>query len=72
MDSEPEQSTEEIPDGVSQPSDREEKPISEASNTSSPPRPRHSMDTRLHTRMRARGTRRYFQQFGCSTDTDEE
>ena len=67
---EPERSVEEIPDDASQPSYREEDPISEASNTSLHTS-RHWMDTRLRTRMRAGGTR-YYQPFGSSTDTDEE
>ena len=72
MDPEPEQSLEEIPDEASQPSYREEELISEASNNSQPSRQKHWMDTRLRTRIRAGGSRRYCQQFGSSTDTDEK
>ena len=63
MDPEQEQSLEEIPDDASQPSYREEEPISTARNTSLPPRQRHWMDTTLRTRMRAGGIRRYYLQF---------
>ena len=45
MDSEPEQSLEEVLDDLSQPSYREKEPLSEASNTSLPSRRRHWMDT---------------------------
>ena len=72
MDPEPEKSLEEIPDDALQPSYREEEPISETSNNSPPPRQRHWMDTRFRTRIRTAGNRRYCQQFGSSTDTDEE
>ena len=65
----PEQSLEEIADDASQPSYREEEPLSEASDVSSPPRRRHCMDTRLRARMRAGESRRYYQQFGSSSDT---
>ena len=70
MNPEPEHSLEETPDDASQPSYREEQSISEASNSCLPPRQRHWMDIRL--RIRAGGTRRSYQQFGSSTDTDEE
>ena len=72
LDPEPEQSIEEIPDDASQPSYQEEETISEASDASIPSRQRHWKDTRLRTRLRAGGSRRYYQQFGSSTDTDEE
>ena len=72
MDPEPKQSLEETPDDALQPSYNEEEPISEVISTSSPPRQRHRMDTRLRTRIRAGGTRRYYEQFGSSTETDEE
>ena len=61
---EPEQSFEEIPDDASQPSYPDEKPISEASNTSLSPRQGHWMDTRLRTRIPAGESRSYYQQFG--------
>ena len=72
MDPETKQYLEEVPDDASQPSYREEEPISEASNKSLPPRQRHWMDTRLRTRLRAIGTRRYYQQFDSSPYSDEE
>ena len=67
MDPEPEHSTEEILDDCSQPSYREEEPLSEASDVSLTSRRRHWMDTRLGTRMRARGSRLHYQQFDYST-----
>ena len=69
---EPEQSLEKIPDEVSQPFYREEEPLSEASNTSLPPRRRHWMDTRLRTRMRAGGSGLDYQHFDFSADTNDE
>ena len=71
MDPEPEHSAEEILDNCSQPSYREEEPLSEASNVSLPSRRRHWMDTRLRTRMRARGSRLHYQQFDYSTSDPE-
>ena len=71
-DPEPEQSLEKTPEDASQPSYREEELVSEASNNSQPPRQRYWMDTRLPRRTRAEGTRRFYQQFGSSTDTDEK
>ena len=49
MDPEPEHSAEEIRDDCSQPSYREEEPLSEASDVSLPSRRRHWMNTRLRT-----------------------
>ena len=72
LDPEPEQSLEEMFDDASQPAYREEELFSEARNTSLHPSQRHRMDTRLCTRMRVGGSCRYYQQFGSSTDTDEE
>ena len=68
MDPEPEESLLEKSDEASQPAYREEVP----SDATLPSRQRHWMDTRLRTRMRAGGSRRFYQQFGSSTDTDEE
>ena len=72
MDPETEQYLEGIPDDASQPAIVRKNPISEASNKSLPPRQRHWMDTRLRTRTRAGGTRRYYQQFDSSTYSYEE
>ena len=71
MDPEPEHSAEEILDDCSQPSYREEEPLSEASNVSLPSGRRHWMDTRLRTRMRAGGSRLHYQQFDYSTSDPE-
>ena len=71
-DLEPKQSLEEIPDDASQPSYREEEPTLETSDASLPSRQRNWMDTWLCTRMQAGGSRRYYQQFGSSTDSDED
>ena len=52
---------------------REEEPQSAASDVSPPSRQRHWMDTRLLTRVRAGGSRLYYQQFDySSTDSDDE
>ena len=76
MDPEPEQSLEEVPDVASQPSYREEEPLSEASRGKQhlPTSQAETLDghPRLRTRLCAGGTRRYYQQFGSSTDTDKE
>ena len=71
MDPESEHSTEEVLDDCSQPSNREEEPLSEASDESLPSRRRHWMDTRLRTRMRAGGSRLHYQQFDLSTSNSE-
>ena len=71
MDPEPEHSAEEIRDDCSQPSYREEEPLSEASDVSLPSRRRHWMDTRLRTRMRAGGSRLHYQQFDYSSSDSE-
>ena len=71
MDPEPEHSAEEIPDDCSQPSYREEAPLSEASDVSLPSRRRHWMDTSLRTRMRAGGSRLHYQQFDYSSSDPE-
>ena len=71
MDPEPEHSAEEIPDDCSQPSYREEEPLSEASDVLLPSRRRHWMDTRLRTRMRAGGSRLHYQQFDYSSSDSE-
>ena len=71
MDSEPERSAEEILDDCSQPSYREEEPLSEKSNVSLPSRKHPWMDTRLRTRMRAGGSRLHYQQFDYSTSDPE-
>ena len=73
MDPEPEHSIEPIKDDCSILSFKSEQLLSEASNASLPSRQRHWMDTRLHTKLRAGGTRQHYQQFDYSTsDTDEE
>ena len=71
MDPEPEHSAEEIRDDCSQPSYREEEPLSEASDVSLTSRRRHWMDTRLRTRMRAGGSRLHYQQFDYSSSDPE-
>ena len=71
MDPAPEHSAEEIRDDCSQPSYREEEPLSEASDVSLPSRRRHWMDTRLRTRMRAGGSRLHYQQFDYSSSYSE-
>ena len=71
MDPEPEHSAEDILDDCSQPSYREEEPLSETSDVSLPSRRRHWMDTRLRTRMRAGGSRLHYQQFDCSSSDPE-
>ena len=72
VDPEPERSAEEIPDDCSQPSYREEEPLSEATNVSSPPRQSHWMDTRLRTRIREGGSRLQYQQFDYSSGSDTD
>ena len=73
VDPEPEHSAKEILDDCSEPSYREEEPLSEASNVSLPSGRRHWMDTRLRARMRAGGSRLHYQQFDYSTsDTERE
>ena len=71
MDPEPGYSAEEILDDCSQPSYREEEPLSEASDASLPSRRRHWMDTRLRTRLRAGGSRLHYHQFDYSTSDSE-
>ena len=71
MDPEPERSAEEILDDCSQLSYREEEQLSEASNVFLPSKRPHWMDTRLRTRMRARGNRLHYQQFDYSTSDPE-
>ena len=71
MDAEPARSAEEILDDCSQPSYREEEPLSEASKVSLPSRRRHWMHTRLRTRMRAGGSRLHYQQFDYSSSDPE-
>ena len=67
------QSQEEVPDGASRPSYREEEPQSATSDVSPPSRQRHWMDTRLRTRVQAGGSRLYYQQFANSSmDFDDE
>ena len=54
-------------------SDKTEQLLSEASDVPLPPGGRHWMDTRLHTRLRARGSRMHYQQFDSSTSgTDDK
>ena len=67
MDPEPEHSAEEILDDCSQPSYREEEPLSEASDVSLPSRRRQWMDTRLRPKMRVVDSRLHYQQFDYST-----
>ena len=52
-----------VPDDLSQPSYRQEEPLSEARNISLPSRRWHWMDTRPRTRMRAGGSRLHYQPF---------
>ena len=70
-DPEPERSAGEIVDYCSQPSYREEEPLSEVSNVPLPSKKCHWMDTRLRTRMRAGGSRLHYQQFDFSSSDPE-
>ena len=73
MDPEPERSVKPINDDCSKPSYNTEHLLSDASNVPVPSRQRHWMDTRLHTYLRAGGTRQHYQQFDYSTsETDDK
>ena len=73
MDPEPERSVDVVEDDKSLPSYKSEQLLSEASNASLPSHKRHWMDTRLHTKLRAGGSRMNYQQFAYSTSgTDDE
>ena len=73
MDLEAERSVESKNDDLFQPSYEYEKLRSEASNVSLPSNPRHWMNTRPRTKLRAGGSRLHYQQFDYSTsETDEE
>ena len=71
MDFEPKCSAGDTRDDCSQPSYREEEPLSEAFKVSIPSKRRHLMDPRLRTRMRAGGSRLHYQQFDYSTSGPE-
>ena len=62
MDPEPELSIEPINDDLSKPSYKSEQSLSEASNVSLPSRRRHWMNTQLHAKLRAGGSRQHYQQ----------
>ena len=73
MDPEPERSIDVVDDDKTLPSFKSEQLHSEVSDVSLPSRRRHWMDTRLRTKLRAGGSRMYYQQFDYSTSgTDDE
>ena len=71
MDPDPERSVDAIDDDMSQPSYKTEQLLLEASDASLPSRRRHWMETRLHSKLRARGFRMHYQQFDYSNSGTE-